>query len=401
MGSPDYAAALDRVAEVSPAEMTRLLEAAAEPLGASEVALYLADFQGAVLQPVLFAPGTIAIIADEDVQTSMAGRSFRTGEPVTAERDGAVRVWVPLVERGERTGVVALTVPEATEPVVADCVRLGRFAGLLVRSFTRATDLVHLTRRRRTMTLAAGMQWDLLPPLTVRSSQALACGRLEPAYEIAGDAFDYAINDTHLHAAVWDGMGHGVASTLMTTLAVGAYRHARRSGLTLGATYNAVGQAILDEYHGEAFVTAALARLDLESGRLEWTNAGHPTPLLLRAQRVVGQLRCTPSLPLGLGGDCREVATESLEPGDCVLFFTDGVVEGRSHTGEEFGVDRLADAWERQAASRQEPDEVLRRLVDEVLTYNAGKLRDDASLMLVAWSGARASSGASLAGTAT
>ncbi len=53
---------------------------------------------------------------------------------------------------------------------VADCVRLGRFAGLLARSFSRTADLFQLSRRRRSMTLATGMKWDLLPPLTVRSA---------------------------------------------------------------------------------------------------------------------------------------------------------------------------------------------------------------------------------------
>ena len=57
--------------------------------------------------------------------------------------------WVPLIERGERTGVVALTLPCVDEGVLADCQRLGVFAGLLVRSFSRATDLMHLRRRRK------------------------------------------------------------------------------------------------------------------------------------------------------------------------------------------------------------------------------------------------------------
>ena len=58
----------------------------------------------------------------------------------------------------------------------------------------------------------------------------MVTGLLEPAYEVAGDAFDYALNDDRLHVAVFDGMGHGIASTLLSTLAVGAYRHARRNG---------------------------------------------------------------------------------------------------------------------------------------------------------------------------
>ena len=385
MERPDYPAVLDRVPDVSPHEIVELLSAAAAPIGASDLALLLADLQGLVLQPVMPDASSSDTVTAEPVDGSMAGRSFRTGLPVTAERDGSVRVWVPLVERAERTGVLALTLAGLDDEALEDCVRLGRFAGLLVRSFARTTDLMHLRRRRRSMTLAAGMQWDLLPPLTVRGSEALACGRLEPAYEIAGDAFDYVINDRHLHAAVFDGMGHGVESTMMTTLAVGAYRHARRGGAGLEEMHAAVDQAIADHYPDEGFVTAALVRLELATGLLEWTSAGHPAPLLMRSRRVLGQLPCAPALPFGLGGGTVEILREQLEPGDAVLFFTDGAVEGRSHTGDEFGIERLAGSWERQAASDQAPDEVLRRVVEGVAQYSAGKLRDDASLLLVTW----------------
>jgi phosphoserine phosphatase RsbU/P len=389
MATVGYGAALDVLPDSAPSEMLDVLRLAAAPLKARDLRLYLSDFQGVSLQ--LVSP-TVGIDASEvtlDVEGSMAGRAFRTGEAVTAEREDGVSVWVPLLERGERTGVVALTVPEAVEEVLIECIRLGRFAGLLVRSFARTTDLFHLRRRRQSMTFAAGMQWDLLPPLTVRTARALACGRLEPAYEIAGDAFDYVVNEAHLHAGIFDGMGHGVHSTLMTTLAVGAYRHVRRAGEPLRDIYAAVDRTIAEQYQGEAFVTAALARLRLDDGLLEWTSAGHPGPLLMRDRRIVRQLACTPSLPLGLGGVCSHVATEALEPADCVLFFTDGVVEGRSATGDEFGVDRLAECVEHHAASDAEPDEVLRRVVDDVTDYNARKLRDDATLLLLRWSGDR------------
>ena len=387
MGTVEYGAALDVLPDSSPSEMLEVLRIAALPLEARDLRLYLSDFQGVTLQLATPAEDIEPDDIELDVSGSMAGRAFRTGGAVTVERDDGVSVWVPLLERGERTGVVALTVPEASEEVLADCVRLGRFAGLLVRSFARTTDLFHLRRRRQSMTLAAGMQWDLLPPLTIRSARAVACGRLEPAYQIAGDAFDYVMNDVHLHAGVFDGMGHGVHSTLMTTLAVGAYRHARRAGASLPDMYSAIDGAVAEQYEGEAFVTAALARLRLADGLLEWTSAGHPGPLLMRDRRIVRQLACTPSLPFGLGGAYQETAEEALEPADCVLFFTDGVVEGRSADGEEFGVGRLAERFEHHAASDAEPDEVLRCLVDDVSDYNAHKLRDDASVLLLRWNG--------------
>lgn len=388
MGSPDYGAALDSILDASAVDVAELLASAAAPMSGTDITVYLADFQCSVLQPLLLSSNPAdPILAEEDVASSMAGRVFRTGEPLAVERDSQVRVWVPLVERAERTGVVALTVPEADGSVLAECVRLGRFAGLLVRSFARTTDLMHLRRRGRSMTLAAGMQWDVLPPLTVRCAQALACGRLEPAYEIAGDAFDYVVNGRHLHAALFDGMGHGVESTMMTTLALGAYRHARRTGEGPEAMYAAIDRAISDQYAGDAFVTGALARLDVQTGNLVWTNAGHPAPLLLRNRKVVSHLSCLPSLPFGLSGTCRQVTEEALEPGDWVLFYTDGVTEGRSHTGDEFGLERLASLWEQHAASDMAPDETLRRLVEDITAYNAGKLRDDASLMVISWQG--------------
>jgi serine phosphatase RsbU (regulator of sigma subunit) len=182
-------------------------------------------------------------------------------------------------------------------------------------------------------------------------------------------------------------MGHGVEATMMTALAVGAYRHARRRGDGPGAAQAAVDRAVAEYYEGEAFVTGALSRLELNTGALEWINAGHPEPLLLRNCRVIRQLHCRPSLPLGLGGGSKQTAIEALEPGDSVLFFTDGMVEGRSHTGHEFGIDRLASVWEQQSASGQPPDEVLRRLVEAVIEYNAGKLRDDATLVELCWYG--------------
>jgi sigma-B regulation protein RsbU (phosphoserine phosphatase) len=379
---------LDSLPQAMANDLVRLLKVAAEPLGASEISVYLADFQGLVLQPVqLDLDLSVPVLAEEDVGSSMAGRAFATGQPVTVERDDGVRVWVPLVERGERTGVVALTVDRVDDEVLADCVRLGLFAGLLVRAFARTTDLFHLRRRGQPMTLAAGMQWDLLPPLAVRSAEVLAAGRLEPAYEIAGDAFDYALNGRVLDAALFDGMGHGVESTLMTTLAMGAYRHARRANEPPGVAYAAIDDAVASQYQGEAFVTAVLVRLSLDDGSMEWANAGHPPPLLLRDKRVARALECSPSLPLGLGGECRQVAVESLEPGDVVLFFTDGVIEGRSPEGDEFGTDRLARMWEQEWSSGRPPEEVLRRVVQAVSAFTHGPLRDDATLLQLCWYG--------------
>ncbi len=134
-----------------------------------------------------------------------------------------------------------------------------------------------------------------------------------------------------------------------------------------------------------------LAELDLASGWLRWHLAGHPAPLLLRGTQVVKTLNAEPDLPLGLGGATSRtgpvLGEESLEPGDRVLLYTDGVVEARSAEGEMFGVDRLADLVARQAAASQPAPETMRRLMHAILAHQAGPLQDDATTMLLEWQG--------------
>jgi serine phosphatase RsbU (regulator of sigma subunit) len=221
----------------------------------------------------------------------------------------------------------------------------------------------------------------------MRARGAVVTGLLEPAYEVAGDAFDYAHNGDRLDIAVLDGMGHGISSTLLTTLAVGAYRHARRNGEAVDTMHRAIDDAVERQYDGDAFVTGILARLDLHTGALTWSNAGHPAPLLLRNRKVVGPMSYEPSPPFGLDGTGSNTQVTALEPGDSVLMYTDGMVEARTSTGSEFGLERLVDLLERAAAAQVSPEETLRRLIRDVLEHHGGELRDDATLVLLQWTG--------------
>jgi Stage II sporulation protein E (SpoIIE) len=381
MSEPGYHDALRVLCDDVGVDLYRVLTAACEPLPAWDPVVYLADFAFQVLLPLA------ADVAGQDVAGTMAGRAFTTGQPVTSPRDGSVRVWVPVVEQTTRTGVLAVTVPDADAQVLAQVESLGVFAGLVVASAARVSDVPYVRRRDRAMSLPAGMQWDLLPPLSARTEGALIAGVLEPAYDIAGDAFDYAVNGADLHFAIIDGLGHGIGSTLLTGLAVGAYRHARRDGAPVAGMHAAIEAALAGYYDDYSFATGIIARLATGSGRLEWSCAGHPRPLLLRGRKVVAELSSASVLPFGLGDPAPKPGIEQLQPDDVVLLYTDGVTEARTPDGEQFGLDRLADLLEREAASGRTADEVLRRLVQSVLDHQADGLRDDATLLLVQWTG--------------
>jgi serine phosphatase RsbU (regulator of sigma subunit) len=115
--------------------------------------------------------------------------------------------------------------------------------------------------------------------------------------------------------------------------------------------------------------------------------AGHPPNLLLRDGRFVKSLEVRPAPPLGLRLAKKRpvVAHESLEPGDLLLAYTDGLTEARRPEGQLFSVGRLAEFIERQAAAGRPAPETLRQLREAIIGRNEGTLRDDATAILVEW----------------
>ena len=254
-------------------------------------------------------------------------------------------------------------------------------------------DTIVRLRRSQQMGLAAEMQWSLLPPLTFACPQVTIAAALEPAYQVAGDTVDYAVDARRARLGVFDGMGHGLQSAQLAALTVAAYRNARRADRSLSDTARTIDEALLAGFGGEAFTTAVLAELDTDTGLLQWVSAGHPEPLLLRGGRLVKSLHVDAAPPLGLGhtadptgpADPVTVGTETLQPGDRVLFYTDGVTEARSPDGDFFGPERLVDLLARNLAGGLPTPETMRRVVRALLSHQQGQLTDDATLLLLEW----------------
>ena len=373
----------------APADVVRTLEEGAATLGGDSLVLLLVDYEQQVLRPTPTQVSGVAVPPAAVVGT-MAGRCFSTQEVLEAPAGDGMQVWVPVTDRAERLGVLTLVLPELDEERRVLVAELGLLAALLVVAASSYTDAFHLQRRHVPLDLAAEMQWSLLPPLAFACGGTSVSGLLEPAYSVGGDCFDYALNGPVLDLAVFDAMGHGLPSSVLSGLAVGAYRHARRSGVPLAEMIGRMDAAVAG-LMGDTFVTALVGQLDVRTGRLSWLSAGHPAPVVVRDGSVLGELVQAPALPLGLGLVDREPATPeevALQPGDRVLLYTDGVVEARSPSGEEFGVERLHDLLVREAGSGLLAAEVLRRLVHACLQFQGGRLRDDATLLLVEWAGA-------------
>jgi hypothetical protein len=374
---------IDRAHEMPPQLIAPLVSEVIAAIGGRDVAVYLQDYDQMTLVPL---PGQGLVGGEpEPIEGSLPGRAFLGDAMVEQSVDDGVRLFVPLLDGSDRVGVLAFTAAIPDE----DSRRLARrFAGLLADVLVTKggyTDRFFQARRRRPMSLSAEMLWSIVPPLMMTTPQVAVAGILEPAYDVGGDIFDYALNDDVLHVAIIDAMGHGMGAAVMATVAVAAYRHARRGDVDLADLYAAIDHAVAGQFDQDSFATLQMARLDVGSGLLRWVNAGHPHPLLLRNRRVVRTLHSPTTLPAGIGGATPHVSEEALEPGDRVLFFSDGITEEHTTGGEQFGVARLVDQLERAEQSGGPVQETVRRLSHALMRARGGATSDDATLFLLEW----------------
>ncbi len=375
----------------------------ARRLGAHSATVYLADLEQTTLAPFTDASHGDPVQVPLGIDSTLAGRAYQHDEIVAQpphDEEARVTLWCPLRSGLDRTGVLSVVLESNGEPTAGalDVPATGiapdwlqplatLTAGLLVVKTAYSDTLVN-ARRSAGLDLAAEIQWSLLPPLTFGSDQVTIAACLEPAYEVAGDSVDYAVERDLARFAVFDGMGHGLRSAQLAELTVAAYRNTRRRGYPLEEAARSIDASVEEGFAGDSFATGVLAELDLVTGRLEWVNAGHPEPLVLRHGRHVKTLSSQSGLPFGLGlavDRGYRVGHDQLEPGDQVLLFTDGVVEARSPSGGQFGVERLVDLLSRTVADNLSAAESMRRVSRALVEHQQARLADDATMLLVEW----------------
>ena len=362
---------------------------AAGLLGVTEVVIYVVDHRQRELFPLPGSPEREPVA----ITGTLAGRAYATISPATGDATGGCVLWLPLLDGSERIGVLEVLAPGPfSEQAVDDCRLVAGLLGELVVTCDLYSDTIEKVRRREPMQLAAEMLRAQLPPLTFATSRTVIAGILEPCYDVGGDAFDYAVNGDTAHLALFDAVGHGSAggmrAVVLASIALAAYRNARRAGFDLVATYNHLDEAIR-RHDPSGLITAVLAELDQESGRLKVISAGHPGGIVLRGGKVASVLPSPTALTVTLGNRRPPVVVEeALQPGDRVLLYTDGITEARDQDGEPFGMDRLTDFAERALADDLPAAETARRLVHRILEHQQDCLQDDATVLLLHWLGA-------------
>ncbi|CAM5596772.1 Magnesium or manganese-dependent protein phosphatase OS=Streptomyces glaucescens OX=1907 GN=SGLAU_25655 PE=4 SV=1 [Streptomyces glaucescens] len=357
-----------------------------EQYAAESVELFMADYGLTVLQPVSVLPHTMEPVS---VHNSPEGRAFGAQEPFAEVLpDGRARVHLPVTVRGDRLGVLSVTLAGSAEAhkYQAELADVAEVLGHEVVVAERDTDIYLQARRKDRLTLAAEMQWQLLPGRSCVRPEYELGAQLEPAYAIFGDNFDWSATADHLMLYVTNGMGEGIEASLLTNLAINALRNARRAGIPLADQAALADQAVYAHYRGRRYLSMLMFDFEIATGRARVVDAGSPQMFRLR-DGTVERISFEAQLPLGMFEETDYVAQEfRAEPGDRLIFVSDGVYAVASPRGETYGDAALARAIQstRLLSAAEVPRAILREL-----TGHRGRAvpDDDALVVCLDWHG--------------
>lgn len=384
---PDAPGQVSRALRVAPPD--QLAEAADRviraELKASRTEVFIADYRFSGLWPVLDPE-----LPDAGFLScqGMAQRCFSSQQPVLDGGEGGrCRVYLPLSVWGERLGVLLIELSDSPDAATVDQAR--DIAGELavgLRAADRETDRYRRARRRERLSMAAEMQWDLLPGRSVTHGAFLLAGQLEPAYSVGGDHFDWSVDGDLLTVSVLNGTGSGLAASLLTAVTVNAMRNARRSGGSLVEQAELASDTIYYQHRGSRHVATLLLELDTRHGVVRAVDAGSPHVMRLRGG-TVSRVPLEQQLPLGMFAETRyDVQEVTVEPGDRLFVVSDGVYAAQPDSQEPYGERAMARAM--RSTRLQPATEAVGTVMRELHAYHAdADLRDDAVVVCLDWRG--------------
>lgn len=232
--------------------------------------------------------------------------------------------------------------------------------------------------------LARQLQRSILPDEAPDVPGLSVSHLYQPSSEVGGDFYDfYALGEGRLLVALGDASGHGLDSSMVSSMAKSALYTNVSSGRDLASIMTEMNRMMWDTLGKQRMMTLQLLEIDVRQHRLTWVNAGQVFPLL-RTDRGVRELEA-PSYPLGVRRHISfEPLSEHLEPGNLLLALTDGYVEALDSGGEPFGWRRLSQRLSTVDRSASETSSLVADLAGSLRRHlGDGPPQDDVTLIAI------------------
>jgi len=416
----------------SPGRMHRyIVNGVADVIGAEAGILYLLDddterlvpvFQSKMTAPVIPVPAEIEAISDMSnatkqyrsyirlsplpTQGSLLGRTMTSGECLYVENlqeedgfgdsehafhDNQSFLAAPLVYGQKRVGVLAMTQGEGKgftqndREVFSSVSEQSSFA---LGSAIIHADAAEKRRMERELTQASEIQRVLLPRSSPELSDYDIAADYRAARLVSGDYYDYlTIDEDRFGIAIGDVCGKGIAASLIMAMCRSNLRANSKENISAASVLHAVNQSIFPDIKQDMFVSLLYLILERGSKEITMARAGHEPPLLFR--RATGEVESIEPPGLAAGVDKGPVFKRSvkdhrftMESGDILLLYTDGLIEMENRKGDEFGIEKLSDALKRGCDSSSE--ELVSAIRDEVVAFSNGMSQtDDITLIAI------------------
>jgi sigma-B regulation protein RsbU (phosphoserine phosphatase) len=235
--------------------------------------------------------------------------------------------------------------------------------------------------------VAASIQKSFIPSFSPNLSAIRIAWIFEPCAKVGGDLFNFHLPDENLMSVyMLDACGHGISAALIAAAASQSLHSMDQLKISRPETVLNSLDRVFPFERFESYFTIGYATIDITSGRLAYSNAGHP-PLLL--QRANGNLEILdyhgPVIGLGSSEFFSQKET-NLSPGDKVVLYTDGILDHMNPKGERFGKQRLYNTLQ---IYRNEPVQKIMQLIKTSLIEfaNSEKSDDDISLLMIEYTG--------------
>lgn len=205
---------------------------------------------------------------------------------------------------------------------------------------------------------------------------------MDAAKEVGGDFYDFGLLDPYnLVVLIADVSGKGVPAAMFMMNAKSLIKGLLESGRTLEEAFNEANKRLCEQNEAEMFITSWIGKLDLRTGVLEYVNAGHNPPMIIRGNHVCEYLRSKPNFVLGgLSFTKYRTNTAKLYPGDELFLYTDGVTEAANARNELYGEKRLQAFFESRGP--EEAETICHKVKEDVYAFADGAPQSDDITML-------------------